>query len=59
MNTNATDTKQETPERVLARERRRALMQELVALDNYLGLEPKVVALCPDCKKRWNAKRAA
>lgn len=39
------------------RERRRALLQEVNAIEAILKEDPTVRALCPTCKTRWN-KRA-
>lgn len=55
-----TDTKQETPDRVLARKEIAAHMQSIHALYEYLGEKPKVVGLCSSCQKmRLVNKQAA
>lgn len=36
------------------RARRDALLQEVRAIEKVLDIEPKEVAVCPSCQKRWN-----
>lgn len=57
----ATDTvqAQETPERVLARKRLSALMQEVHAIYEYLGEKPKVVGMCSSCGKMRLVNKSA
>jgi hypothetical protein len=45
-----------TPIDVLMRRRYDAIMQEARAIEDYLGIEPKVRAVCPHCDKVWNKK---
>lgn len=56
----ATDTQQETPERIAARKRIAGLMQMIHAEYEYLGEKPKVVGVCASCgKMRLVNKQAA
>lgn len=60
MNTHpATDTQQETPERIRSRRRIAALMQEIHAEYEFLGEKPKVVGVCSSCQKLRLVNKAA
>lgn len=48
----------DSPERLLMKQRREALVLELRAVERYLGIEPTERALCPNCRKVWNQKKA-
>lgn len=38
------------------RRRRDALLQEVRAIEDLLGIEPQVRAVCPSCQTKWSKK---
>lgn len=40
------------------RKRREALLMELRHIEQQLGIEQRVVAICPSCKQKYNKKTA-
>lgn len=45
-----------SPMDVLMRQRREALVLELRAVEEFLGMKPSVRAVCPNCGREWNKK---
>lgn len=46
----------ESAHRVLLVKQRDAKLAEVRAIEEYLGMEPKVQAVCPDCLRKRNVK---
>lgn len=59
MNPQATDTVQETPERIAARKRIAAYMQLIHSEYEFLGERPKVVGTCSSCGKMRLVNKSA